>query len=165
MLRRQCLDAVERVGELHVDRLFDPQRAVIVERGDPLRRRDEVGRSFPGHIGDEGDPGHIGDEGDDRLFRWALVPRGQGIGLGGGGRDPGRDQGHGAKPGQANSHVCLPFQYSFNALTRAQRQEVGTAIPAEIRAVAPIRAALVRMDHGRGLLPVCSENAQSLVMR
>jgi hypothetical protein len=114
MLWRQRLDPVQRVGELHVDRLFDPQRAVVVERGDPLRWRNEVGRSFPGHVSDEG---------DDRLFRRAIVPRRQRIGLGDGNRDPGCKQGEGAKPGQANAHVCLPLRYPFSELAQAQRQK------------------------------------------
>ena len=36
MLRRQRLDAVEREGDLEVDRLLGPQRAVVVEGGDAL---------------------------------------------------------------------------------------------------------------------------------
>ena len=42
VLRRQRLDAVEDEGELEVHRLLDPQRAVVVERGDALVRRHEV---------------------------------------------------------------------------------------------------------------------------
>ena len=44
MLRRQRLDAVEREGELDVHRLLGPERAVVVEDGDALGWRHEVGR-------------------------------------------------------------------------------------------------------------------------
>ena len=36
MLRRHRLDAVEREGDLEIERLLAPQRAVIVEDGDAL---------------------------------------------------------------------------------------------------------------------------------
>ena len=36
MLRRECLDAIEREGELHVDRLLGPKRPVVVEHRDSL---------------------------------------------------------------------------------------------------------------------------------
>ena len=71
MLRRQRLDAVEREGELDVHRLLDPQRAVVVERGDALGLGHEVGRAFRGHRRDEI---------DDRGFGGAVVPGRQRIG-------------------------------------------------------------------------------------
>ena len=67
------LDAVEREGELGVHRMLDPQRAVIVEHGDALRLRHEIGRAFLGHLLDEGDDGRL---------RGGVVPRWQRIGLG-----------------------------------------------------------------------------------
>jgi len=70
MLRRECLDAIEREGELHVDRLFSPERAVVVERGDALGRRHELRAAVPGHAGDEV---------DNRGLRGAVVPRRQRI--------------------------------------------------------------------------------------
>jgi hypothetical protein len=42
MLRRQRPDAVECEGELEIERLFGPRRAVIVEGRDALGRRTEV---------------------------------------------------------------------------------------------------------------------------
>ena len=42
MLRRQRLHAIEDERQLDVHRLFDPQRAVVVERRDALIRRHEV---------------------------------------------------------------------------------------------------------------------------
>ena len=45
MLRSQRLDAIEREGELEVDRLLGPQRAVVVEDGDALGRRHEIRRA------------------------------------------------------------------------------------------------------------------------
>ena len=47
MLRRQRLDAVDREGDLEVDRLLAPQRAVVVEGGDALGGRHEVRRRPP----------------------------------------------------------------------------------------------------------------------
>jgi hypothetical protein len=41
MLRRERLDPVEREGELEVDRLLGPERAVVVEGGDALLDRNE----------------------------------------------------------------------------------------------------------------------------
>ena len=43
MRRRQRLHAVEDEGELHIHRLLDPERAVIVEGRDALIDRHEVG--------------------------------------------------------------------------------------------------------------------------
>ena len=69
MLRRERLDAVDREHDLRVHRLFDPQRAVVVERGDPLVRRHKVGpafgRDFP-------------HERQDRLLRWPSFHDGSG---------------------------------------------------------------------------------------
>ena len=42
MLRRERLDAIEGEGELGVDRVFDPERPVIVERGNPRIGRNEL---------------------------------------------------------------------------------------------------------------------------
>ena len=42
MLRRQCLDPVEGEQDLEIERLFRPERAVIVESGDALGWLDEV---------------------------------------------------------------------------------------------------------------------------
>jgi hypothetical protein len=57
MARRECLDPVDGERELDVHRLLDPERAVVVERGDPLGGRHEVGRSVPGDSVDEGKDG------------------------------------------------------------------------------------------------------------
>ena len=43
MLRRECLHAVEREEQLEIHRLLAPERAVVVERGDALLRRNEIG--------------------------------------------------------------------------------------------------------------------------
>jgi hypothetical protein len=72
MLRRHRLDAIEREGELEVDRLFGPQRPVIVEGRDTLRDGNEVGAAVGGDARDE--------IGDGFLYR-TLVPRGQRIAL------------------------------------------------------------------------------------
>ncbi len=39
MLRRECLDSVERKGELKIHRLLSPKAAVVVECGNPLGDR------------------------------------------------------------------------------------------------------------------------------
>ena len=71
MLRRERLHAVEREEELEIHRLLGPERAVVVERGDALGGRHEVGRAFLRHLLDEG---------DDGFLRRAVVPRRQRIG-------------------------------------------------------------------------------------
>ncbi len=62
--------AIEAIDELRIDRMLDPQRAVLVEGRDPLRKRHEawacgVSRRM--------------DEFDDRILRRPGIPRGQGI--------------------------------------------------------------------------------------
>ena len=53
MLIGLFLHLVHGEHELVVDRLLDPQRAVIVERGDTLGRRHIVGPALRGHARDE----------------------------------------------------------------------------------------------------------------
>ncbi|MGY4246228.1 hypothetical protein ACVIIZ_007636 [Bradyrhizobium sp. USDA 4523] len=65
MLARQRLHPVERKRKLHIHRLLAPQRAVIVECRDALRRRHEIRRAFPRHRRDEV---------KDRLLRPAVIP-------------------------------------------------------------------------------------------
>lgn len=79
------LDAIEREGNLHIHGLLDPQRAVIVECGNTLRRRDEIGAAGRGDAADEM---------DDGLFRRRIVPGRQWIGLGGSGGRRGGHHGH-----------------------------------------------------------------------
>jgi hypothetical protein len=65
MIRCQGFHPVEHECQLDVHRLLTPQRAVVVEHGDPLGRRHEVrptGCGYPHH------------EVSDRLFRQAVVP-------------------------------------------------------------------------------------------
>jgi hypothetical protein len=45
VFRSQHLDAVEGEQEREIHRLFGPQSAVIVESGDPIAFRHEVGRA------------------------------------------------------------------------------------------------------------------------
>ncbi len=49
MLGSQHLDAVEREHELGIQWLLGPQRAVIVEGGDPLGFRHKIGRALLRH--------------------------------------------------------------------------------------------------------------------
>ena len=65
MLGRQRPDPVEREHRLGVERMLDPERAVLVEGGDPVGRQHEVGAARRGHGVDER---------DDRRFRGTVVP-------------------------------------------------------------------------------------------
>ena len=67
MFRLELVDAVDDEGELDVHGLLDPEGAVVVEGGDALVGRDEVGRA------DVGDALH---EVRDRLFGRGVVPGG-----------------------------------------------------------------------------------------
>ena len=63
-------EPIEGEEDLHLHRLLAPQRAVIVERRDPLSRMDEVRAAILGHAGDEV---------EDRALDDVVVPRGQGV--------------------------------------------------------------------------------------
>ena len=81
------LHAVEREIKLHWQRLFAPERAVIVKRGDALRHRHEVRRAGCGNLRDKR---------DDRPLGFAVVPRWQRIaGTGAEGECQCRQRGHG----------------------------------------------------------------------
>jgi hypothetical protein len=71
MLRRECLHPIHRKDDLEVHGLLRPQRAVVVEGGDALVNRDEVGAARRRHARNE-----VGD----RLLDRAVIPGGQGIG-------------------------------------------------------------------------------------
>ena len=80
MLRRERLHAVEREEQLEIHRLLGPERAVVVEGGDALGRRHEVGRAFRGHLRDEVDdglawPAPSFHEGSGSVWAWARAPR------------------------------------------------------------------------------------------
>ena len=75
--RRHRPDFVEGESQLEIERLFAPQRAVIVECGDAQLGRHEIRRARCGHAGYE--------VGDGFLHR-AVVPGRQRIGRGRGGR-------------------------------------------------------------------------------
>src|SRR5262249_23689554 len=65
-----CRDPLEAVDDLRVNRVLDPQRAVLVERRDALLRRHEfrvgaIGRGL--------------NEMQDRLLRCPVIPRWQRI--------------------------------------------------------------------------------------
>ena len=63
---RERLHAVQREEQLEIHRLLGPERAVVVEDGDALGRRHEVGRALLRHLLDKR---------DDGLLRLAVVPR------------------------------------------------------------------------------------------
>ncbi len=73
VLGRERLHPIEREGDLDVDRLLGPQRAVVIESGDALRGGHEVRASL------RSDARH---EADDGLLRRAVVPGGEWIGGG-----------------------------------------------------------------------------------
>ena len=87
MLGRQRHHPVEREHHLAVDRVLDPERAVLVEGGEPVRRRHEVGAARLGGGADEV---------EDRLLGRAVVPGRQGVG----GLGKGRAQVQYARQGQ-----------------------------------------------------------------
>ena len=68
VLRRQCLDTIEHEAGLDGHRLFDPQRAVIVEHGDPIDRPHEIGVA---------NGRHARHEIEDRPLGCAVAPCGQ----------------------------------------------------------------------------------------
>jgi hypothetical protein len=70
VLAGQLPHTVRGEDELEVGGLLRPERAVVVERGDPFGDRDEVRPSLPGHADDEV---------DDRPLRDTVVPRGKRI--------------------------------------------------------------------------------------
>ena len=97
MLRRQRLEPVEREHALGVDRLLDPERAVIVEHGDPLGLRHEVGAALRRDRGNEI---------DDRRLRRAVVPGRQ---ISCAGRMPEADDQHGRQATDGSSSSILPI--------------------------------------------------------
>jgi hypothetical protein len=80
VLGRQRFDAIDDEEELEIHRLFGPQAAVVVEHGDPLGRRNEVGRTLARRPADEI---------EDHRFGRPFVPRRQRI-TAGRGLGPGR---------------------------------------------------------------------------
>ena len=74
MVRGQRLDAVDGEDRLTVDRMLDPETAILIEGGDAILDRDEPVVAFIGRRGDEV---------EDRLSGRAVVPGGQRIVLGG----------------------------------------------------------------------------------
>src|SRR6185436_4117010 len=71
MLVGSGLHAVDGESELGVDRLLDPQRAVIVDGGDAFGRRHIVWPAVLGHRRDEVENGFLGR---------SVVPRWEGVG-------------------------------------------------------------------------------------
>ena len=71
VLRCERFHPVERKIQLHGNRLLGPKRAVVVEGGDPLGRRDERRRTFLRHLFHEA---------DDSLLRSSVVPGGERVG-------------------------------------------------------------------------------------
>jgi hypothetical protein len=84
VLRRQLFDPVEDKERLEIHRLLGPEPAVVVERGDAFRHRDEVRGALCRHLLDKL---------DDCLLGRGVVPRGQWVGGAGGGRAEERDRG------------------------------------------------------------------------
>ena len=70
--RGERFHPVEGEKELEVHGLLGPERAVIVENGNPLGRGDEIRTAVSGHPGNKF---------DHRFFHRAVVPGRQGIAL------------------------------------------------------------------------------------
>ena len=70
MLRRQCNDLVDGEGYLCVDRLLNPEGAVVVERCDSLVQLDKIRRTLLCYALDKI---------DDRFLWCRFIPRWQGI--------------------------------------------------------------------------------------
>src|SRR5439155_17238572 len=70
MLWGERLYPVNGEGELEIDRLLGPERAVVIKSRDPFVRRDEIRRSFLRHFLDER---------HDRFLRCSIVPGRKGI--------------------------------------------------------------------------------------
>src|SRR5262245_66085824 len=70
MLWRERLHTIERELELEVDRLLRPERAIVVERGDAVGGRYELGRARARHARDEF---------NDALLVLTVLPRGKWI--------------------------------------------------------------------------------------
>lgn len=78
MLRRRCNDLVNGEGYLCVDRLLNPERAVVIKCREPIVGRNKIGRSFFCYP-----PNEV----NDCFLRRGLVPRGQWIDGPGNGRN------------------------------------------------------------------------------
>ena len=84
MLGRERLHAVEREQKLEIHRLLGPERAVVIERGDALGDRHEVGRMLFRHFGDKR---------HDSLLGRPFPPRGERVGSASGHRGEGEHAG------------------------------------------------------------------------
>src|SRR5271155_6037778 len=60
MLWGERLHAIEREQHLEIHRLLSPERAIIVESGDPLRLRNKLGRALLRHAVDKSQTGLLG---------------------------------------------------------------------------------------------------------
>ena len=66
----EMLELIQGEEHLHLHRVFAPQRAVVVERGNALRRRHIIAAAFACHAPDQV---------EDRLFRGAVIPGRKGV--------------------------------------------------------------------------------------
>ena len=73
VLRRELAQATEREHGLCVQRVFRPEGAILIERGDAILGFDILGTGFFRRILDER---------NDRFSRRSVIPRGQRISLG-----------------------------------------------------------------------------------
>ena len=101
--------AIEAIDDLRVDRMLDPQRAVLVEGRDALFRRHEFrARRI----------GRLLHEAEDRLPRGPVVPGGQGVDPSGAGLSGETDRGGGAQHERGELaamqlHKAPPFSSHF----------------------------------------------------
>src|SRR5262249_21380737 len=115
------LDAVDREGDLEIDRLLAPQRAVVVEGGDAFIDRDEIRAARRRHARDKI---------DDRRLRRAVVPGRQRVGLrlyalaGKSAKCSSQERGEDAAPGEC---WCLGHDLSV-AVEHVQRPGVSVSV-------------------------------------
>ena len=107
VLRRKRLHAVKGKQELEIQRLLGPECAVVVEHGDALGRRHEIGRALLGNFRHEV---------HDGLFGLAVVPGWERVGGACDGMDerqPANERGDEQAAGPNGIHGCVPSKVSL----------------------------------------------------
>ena len=109
LLRREGANPVEGEGELGVDRLLHPERAVVVEHGEALLGRHEVGPTFGRRGFEEVEDGSFGGAVPPGRQRVAALLRCRRT------RQPGEKQGREDAAREAKWHGVHPFRSGARA--------------------------------------------------